>query len=66
MSGRAIAAVTSQLVARIGGTHAALAIVRRVQLVGGAVSASIDAFSTYAIARLADREFPGKVTVERV
>jgi len=37
-----------------------------VQLVGGAVSASIDAFSTYAIARFADREFPGKVTVERV
>lgn len=62
---RAIAAVTSQLVARIGGKHATLAIVRRVPVLGGAVSAGIDAFSTYAIGRFADREFPPNVTVER-
>jgi hypothetical protein len=30
------------------------------------MSGSIDAFSTYAIARFADREFPANVTVERV
>lgn len=63
---RAVAAVTSQLVARIGGKHATLALVRRVPLVGGAVAAGIDAFSTYAIGKFADREFPGNVTVERV
>lgn len=63
---RAVAAVTSQLVARIGGKHASLALVRRVPVLGGAVSAGVDAFSTYAIGRFADREFPPNVTVERV
>lgn len=62
---RAVAAVTTQLVARIGGKHATLAFARRVPLVGGAVSAGVDAFSTYAIGRYADREFPPNVTVER-
>lgn len=62
---RTVAAVTSQLVARIGGKHATLAMVRRVPVLGGAVSAGVDAFSTYAIGRFADREFPSNVTVER-
>ncbi|TDE07929.1 EcsC family protein [Jiangella asiatica] len=62
---RTVAGVTSQLVARIGGKHATLAMVRRVPVLGGAVSAGVDAFSTYAIGRFADREFPPNVTVER-
>jgi hypothetical protein len=39
--------------------------VRRVPLIGGAVSGGIDAFSTYAIGKFAGREFPSNVTVER-
>lgn len=62
---RAVTAVTSQLVARIGGKHATLTIARRVPVLGGAVSAGVDAFSTYAIGRYADREFPPNVTIER-
>lgn len=58
-------AVTTQLVARIGGKHASLSIARRVPVLGGAVSAGVDAFSTYAIGRYADREFPPNVTIER-
>jgi hypothetical protein len=66
VSERSVAAVTSQPVARTGGEHAARAIARRVALVGGAVSASIDAFPIYAIARFADRGVSVGVTVERV
>ncbi|PSL05256.1 EcsC family protein [Haloactinopolyspora alba] len=62
---RAVTAVSTQLVARIGGKHATLTVARRVPVLGGAVSAGVDAFSTYAIGRFANREFPPNVTVER-
>ena len=57
--------VMSEFVARIGGKHATLVVARRVPLVGGAVSAGVDALSTHTIGRYADREFPPRVMIER-
>lgn len=62
---RIAARVTSELVTRIGGKHATLAIAKRVPVVGGAVSAGVDALSTYSVGRYADSEFPPHVMIER-
>lgn len=59
------AKVTGELVARIGGKHATLAVAKRVPVVGGAVSAGVDAFATYSVGKYADREFPPHVMIER-
>jgi uncharacterized protein (DUF697 family) len=57
--------VTQALVTRVGGKHATLAVTKRIPVLGGVVSAGVDAFSTYTIGRYADREFPPHVMIER-
>lgn len=57
--------VTQALVTRVGGKHATLAFTKRIPVLGGAVSAGVDAFSTYTIGRYASREFPPHVMIER-
>jgi uncharacterized protein (DUF697 family) len=57
--------VTQALVTRVGGKHATLAVTKRIPVLGGVVSAGVDAFSTYMIGRYADREFPPHVMIER-
>ncbi len=57
--------VTQALVTRVGGKQATLAVTRRIPVIGGAVSAGIDAYSTYLIGRYATREFPPHVMIER-
>lgn len=57
--------VTQALVTRVGGKHATLAVTKRIPVLGGAVSAGVDAFSTYTIGRYAGREFPPHVMIER-
>jgi len=57
--------VMSEMVTRVGGKHATLAFAKRVPLVGGAVSAGVDAVSTYGIGRFAREEFPTRVMIER-
>jgi hypothetical protein len=57
--------VTSALVTRISGKHVTLTVARRVPLIGGAVSAGVDAYSTYVIGQYANREFPPHVMIER-
>lgn len=57
--------VTQTLVTRVGGKHATLTVTRRIPVIGGAVSAGVDAFSTYSIGRYADREFPPHIMIER-
>ncbi|HEU4540663.1 MAG TPA: hypothetical protein VFR23_06005 [Jiangellaceae bacterium] len=57
--------VTQALVTRVGGKHATLAVTKRIPVIGGAVSAGVDAFSTYVIGRYATREFPPHVMIER-
>lgn len=59
------AEVTQALVTRVGGKHATLAVTKRIPVLGGAVSAGVDAFSTYTIGRYAGREFPPHVMIER-
>jgi uncharacterized protein (DUF697 family) len=63
---RVRAHVTQALVTRVGGKHATLAFTKRIPVIGGAVSAGVDALSTYSIGRYADREFPPHVMIERV
>lgn len=58
--------VTAALTTRIGGKHATLTVTKRVPVLGGAISAGVDAYSTYVIGRYADREFPPHVMIERV
>jgi uncharacterized protein (DUF697 family) len=48
--------VITDLAARIGGKNLALAIVKRVPLMGGGVSAVMDGFATYQIGRYATGE----------
>ena len=48
--------VVSDLAARIGGKNLALAIVKRLPLAGGGVSAIMDGFATYQIGRYATGE----------
>lgn len=58
------ARVTQELMARIGGKHATLALAKRVPVVGGAVSAGVDAFSTYTIGQYANAQFPPHIMIE--
>lgn len=57
--------VMTEFMGRIGGKHATLALAKRVPVVGGAVSAGVDALSTYNIGRYAREEFPTRVMIER-
>ena len=57
--------VTQALVTWVSGKHATLAMTKRIPILGGAVSAGVDAFSTYTIGRNANREFPPHVMIER-
>jgi hypothetical protein len=57
--------VTQALVTRVGGKHATLAVTKRIPVLGGAISAGVDAFSTYVVGRYANREFPPHVMIER-
>lgn len=59
------AQVTQALVTRIGGKNATLTVTRRIPVIGGAVSAGIDAYATYTVGRYADREFPPRIMIER-
>lgn len=61
---RIAARVMQDLVTRIGGKHATLALARRVPVLGGAVSAGVDAYATYSIARYADDQFSPHVMIE--
>lgn len=62
---RVRAQVTQALLTRVGGKHATLALTKRIPVLGGAVSAGVDAFSTYTVGRYANREFPPHVMIER-
>ena len=59
------AMVGQALVTRVGGKRATLMVTRRVPVLGGAVSAGVDAYSTYTVGRYADREFPTYTMIER-
>lgn len=50
------AEVTSELVTRVAGKRAAVAVVRRVPVVGGVVGMGVDGFATYRIGRYASGE----------
>ena len=52
--------VVTDLAARIGGKNLALAIVKRLPLAGGGVSAIMDGFATYQIGRYATGELLGR------
>lgn len=62
---RVTADVTQALVTRVGGKHATLTVTKRIPVLGGAISAGVDAYSTYTVGRFADREFPPHVMIER-
>lgn len=49
------AEVVGELIARIGGKRMAITVTRRVPLLGGAVGAGVDGWSTYKIGRYADK-----------
>ena len=56
-TGRVLAAeVTSELVTRVAGKHAAVTVVRRVPVVGGVVGMGVDGMATYRIGRYAEAE----------
>ncbi len=59
------AQVTQALVTRIGGKNATLTITRRVPIIGGAISAGVDALATHSVGRYADKEFPPHILIER-
>jgi hypothetical protein len=50
------AEVTSELVTKVAGKHAAIVVARRVPVVGGIVGMSVDGFATYQIGRYAGGE----------
>lgn len=50
------AEVTAELVARVGGKRAALAVVRKVPLVGGVVGMGADGLTTYQVGAYAEEE----------
>jgi len=52
---RVSAEVIGELIARVGGKRMALAVTRRVPLLGGAVGAGVDGWSTYKIGEYANR-----------
>lgn len=58
--------VMGDLTTRIGGKHATLTVMKGVPVLGGAVSAGVDAYSTYLIGRYVNREFPPHIMIERV
>jgi uncharacterized protein (DUF697 family) len=62
---RIAARVTQDLIMRIGGKYATLTVAKRVPVLGGAVSAGVDAVSTYSVGRYADAQFPPHVMIER-
>jgi uncharacterized protein (DUF697 family) len=47
--------VVAELIARIGGKRMALTVTRRVPLLGGAVGAGVDVWSTYRVGQYADK-----------
>ena len=54
---RLIAAeVASELITKVAGKRLAVAVARRVPVVGGVVGAGADGFSTWRVGRYADRE----------
>ncbi|AYY11458.1 hypothetical protein EF847_00690 [Actinobacteria bacterium YIM 96077] len=57
--------VAQELASRIGGKHATLIFAKRVPVLGGAVSAGVDAYSTWSIGRYAGRQFPTHVMIEQ-
>jgi hypothetical protein len=59
------ARVGQELTARIGGKHATLMFAKRVPILGGAVSAGVDAVSTWSVGRYANSQFTTHVMVER-
>lgn len=61
---RVTARVAQELAARIGGKHATLMFAKRVPVLGGAVSAGVDAVSTWSVARYARAQFPTRVMIE--
>lgn len=58
------ARVAQELAARIGGKHATLMLAKRVPVLGGAVSAGVDAVSTWSVGRYANQEFVPHLHVE--
>lgn len=50
------AEVTSELVTKVAGKHAAIVVARRVPVVGGIVGMGVDGFATYQIGRYAGGE----------
>ncbi|NED95306.1 EcsC family protein [Phytoactinopolyspora alkaliphila] len=59
------ARVGQELTARVGGKHATLMFAKRVPILGGAVSAGVDAVSTWSVGRYANNQFSTHVMVER-
>ncbi len=51
---RVSAEVMTELIARLGGKRMALTVTRRIPLLGGAVGAGVDGWSTYKIGQYAD------------
>jgi hypothetical protein len=47
--------VVAELIARISGKKMALTITRRIPLLGGAVGAGVDGWSTYRVGQFADK-----------
>lgn len=62
---RVASRVAQELTARIGGKHATLMLAKRVPILGGAVSAGVDAVSTWSVGRYANAQFRPHVMVER-
>lgn len=55
------AEVVGELIARIGGKRMGLMVTRRVPLLGGAVGAGVDGWSTYRIGQYADKSLVRRV-----
>lgn len=53
--------VVGELLARIGGKKMALTVTRRVPLLGGAVAAGVDGWSTYRIGQYADKSLVRRI-----
>ncbi|TDO55031.1 EcsC family protein [Kribbella sp. VKM Ac-2527] len=53
--------VVAELLARISGKRMALAVTRRVPLLGGAVGAGVDGWSTYRIGEFADKSLVRRI-----
>ncbi|MEU4192618.1 EcsC family protein [Kribbella sp. NPDC026611] len=53
--------VVAELIARIGGKRMALTVTRRVPLLGGAVGAGVDGWSTYRVGQFADKSLIRRV-----